>query len=188
MVSTEESASIWRSKIWRRLQLDKVRTKCGLPVASCTFPPQAQTRRQLFFQFGELFGDPFSVLLVEMPKYLRLVVAGGSCVGKTALIEQAVFGKHSPGQVSERSPCYNRPANPSELKIWRWTAKIWRFSENKGDFINCLHTKVTFNWYTSAVAKYKLSVRCVLCAAVTLTVSVKRRLQTRGKMKTEVIT
>ena len=35
-----------------------------------------------------------------MPKYLRLVVAGGSCVGKTAVIEQAVFGKHSPGQVS----------------------------------------------------------------------------------------
>ena len=73
-------------------------------------------------------------LLVEMPKYLRLVVAGGSCVGKTALIEQAVFGKHSPGQVSERSPCYNRPVNPSELKIWRWTAKIWRFSENNGRF------------------------------------------------------
>lgn len=36
----------------------------------------------------------------RMPKYLRLVVAGGSCVGKTAVIEQAVFGKHSPGQVS----------------------------------------------------------------------------------------
>jgi len=33
-----------------------------------------------------------------MPKYLRLVVVGGSCVGKTAVIEQAVFGKHSPGQ------------------------------------------------------------------------------------------
>ncbi|KAM7447867.1 NF-kappa-B inhibitor-interacting Ras-like protein 1 [Porites harrisoni] len=33
-----------------------------------------------------------------MPKYLRLVVVGGSCVGKTAVIEQAVFGNHSPGQ------------------------------------------------------------------------------------------
>ncbi|XP_068698675.1 NF-kappa-B inhibitor-interacting Ras-like protein 2 [Montipora capricornis] len=38
-----------------------------------------------------------------MPKYLRLVVAGGSCVGKTALIEQAVFGKHSPGQPTFRT-------------------------------------------------------------------------------------
>ena len=37
--------------------------------------------------------------LCEMPKYLRLVVVGGSCVGKTAVIEQAVFGNHSPGQV-----------------------------------------------------------------------------------------
>ena len=36
----------------------------------------------------------------DMPKYLRLVVVGGSCVGKTAVIEQAVFGKHSPGQVN----------------------------------------------------------------------------------------
>ena len=36
-----------------------------------------------------------------MPKCLRLVVVGGSCVGKTAVIEQAVFGNHSPGQVSE---------------------------------------------------------------------------------------
>ena len=34
-----------------------------------------------------------------MPKYLRLVVVGGNSVGKTAVIEQAVFGKHSPGQV-----------------------------------------------------------------------------------------
>ncbi|KAL9969483.1 hypothetical protein ACROYT_G021703 [Oculina patagonica] len=33
-----------------------------------------------------------------MPKCLRLVVVGGSCVGKTAVIEQAVFGNHSPGQ------------------------------------------------------------------------------------------
>lgn len=35
----------------------------------------------------------------DMPKCLRLVVVGGGCVGKTAVIEQAVFGKHSPGQV-----------------------------------------------------------------------------------------
>lgn len=33
-----------------------------------------------------------------MPKFLRLVVVGGGCVGKTAVIEQAVFGNHSPGQ------------------------------------------------------------------------------------------
>ncbi|KAJ7394212.1 NF-kappa-B inhibitor-interacting Ras-like protein 1 [Desmophyllum pertusum] len=34
-----------------------------------------------------------------MPKIcLRLVVVGGSCVGKTAVIEQAIFGNHSPGQ------------------------------------------------------------------------------------------
>lgn len=38
-----------------------------------------------------------------MPKYLRLVVVGGNSVGKTAVIEQAVFGKHSPGQVGAAS-------------------------------------------------------------------------------------
>ena len=35
-----------------------------------------------------------------MPKSYRLVVVGGSYVGKTALIEQAVFGSHSTGKVS----------------------------------------------------------------------------------------
>lgn len=38
----------------------------------------------------------------KMPKCLRLVVVGGGCVGKTAVIEQAVFGNHSPGQVGGR--------------------------------------------------------------------------------------
>ena len=46
----------------------------------------------------QFFVDDLSSLC-EMPKYLRLVVVGGSCVGKTAVIEQAVFGNHSPGQV-----------------------------------------------------------------------------------------
>ncbi|XP_074625404.1 NF-kappa-B inhibitor-interacting Ras-like protein 1 isoform X1 [Acropora palmata] len=47
-----------------------------------------------------------------MPKYLRLVVAGGSCVGKTAVIEQAVFGKHSPGQ-----PTYNTIEDIYEVQL-----------------------------------------------------------------------
>ena len=43
-----------------------------------------------------------------MPKFLRLVVVGGSCVGKTAVIEQAVFGNHSPGQVREHFKIFNK--------------------------------------------------------------------------------
>ncbi|KAK3738453.1 hypothetical protein QZH41_017092 [Actinostola sp. cb2023] len=33
-----------------------------------------------------------------MPKTLRIVVVGGTSVGKTALIEQAVYGNHVPGR------------------------------------------------------------------------------------------
>lgn len=56
---------------------------------------QRSVKLHAYWQF--FVGDLSS--LCEMPKYLRLVVVGGSCVGKTAVIEQAVFGNHSPGQV-----------------------------------------------------------------------------------------
>ncbi|XP_031567806.1 NF-kappa-B inhibitor-interacting Ras-like protein 2 [Actinia tenebrosa] len=38
-----------------------------------------------------------------MPKILRLVVIGAKSVGKTALIEQAVFGNHVPGRPTYRT-------------------------------------------------------------------------------------
>lgn len=34
-----------------------------------------------------------------MPKNFRIVVLGGKSVGKTAIIEQAVFGNHVAGRV-----------------------------------------------------------------------------------------
>ena len=61
-----------------------------------TFPPT-------FFTWSETWvtvrKGPWSMLIRKMPKCHRLVVVGGCSVGKTALIEQAALGNHTPGKV-----------------------------------------------------------------------------------------
>ena len=74
--------------------LDAIRGYTVCPVSGIT----TKCRPRLL---GLLATQTLSIIRQNnnMPKCPRLVVAGGNKVGKTAIIEQAVYGNHSPGKV-----------------------------------------------------------------------------------------